>query len=135
MESVLISIIVPAYNIENYIGRCLDSLLHQVYEKLEIVVVNDGSIDDTGRIIDQYADMDQRIVPLHKANGGVFSARLAGIEKATGEYIGFVDGDDYIEPEMFGRLLKNAMKYNTDISHCGYQMVFPDRIDYYYNTR
>lgn len=134
MESILISIIVPAYNIRNYIGRCLDSLLHQVYKTIEIIVVNDGSTDGTGQIIDHYAAIDQRIVPLHKENGGVSSARLAGIEKATGTYIGFVDGDDYIEPEMFERLLKNAIKYNADISHCGYQMVFPNRIEYYYNT-
>lgn len=136
MDNILISIIVPAYNIEEYIGRCLDSILLQSHKTLEIIVVDDGSTDRTGQIIDQYVAADQRIISIHKKNGGVSSARLAGIAKATGEYIGFVDGDDYIEPKMFKHLLKNAIKYNADISHCGYQMVFPDgHVDTYYGTR
>lgn len=135
MDNILISIIVPAYNIENYIECCLDSLLQQEHKRLEIIVVDDGSRDSTGQIIDRYAAMDQRVVPVHKENGGVFSARLSGVEKASGTYIGFVDGDDYVEPLMFRKLLENAIKYNADISHCGYKMVFPSgRIDYYYNT-
>ena len=135
MNNIIVSIIVPAYNIDNYISRCLDSLLNQEYQKLEIIVVDDGSTDDTGKIIDQYAAIDPRIVPIHKENGGVSSARLAGILRATGTYIGFVDGDDYVEPGMYKHLLANAIKYQADISHCGYKMVFPNgRIDYYYNT-
>lgn len=134
MCSVLISIIVPAYNIEPYIGRCLDSILAQQYKAIEIIVVDDGSTDGTGKIIDRYASIDQRVISVHKENGGVTSARIEGIKKATGEYLGFVDGDDYIEPEMFEKLLDNAIKYCSDISHCGYQMVFPNRVEYYYNT-
>ncbi len=135
MGDLLISIIVPAYNIAPYIERCLDSLLNQTYRTLEIIVVDDGSKDDTGAIADSFAQNDSRIVVIHKENGGVSSARMAGIAVAKGEYIGFVDGDDYVESIMFEKLLNNAIAYNADISHCGYQMCFPDgRVYYFYNT-
>lgn len=131
----LISVIIPAYNIERYIARTLDSLLEQSYENLEIIVVNDGSKDGTGAIIDDYARKDRRVKAVHKENGGVTSARLKGISMAAGQYIGFVDGDDYIEPQMYRRLMGNLKMHHADISHCGYQMVFPSgRVDYYYNT-
>ena len=133
MENI-ISIIIPAYNIEQYLGATLDSILAQTYSNLEVVVVDDGSKDCTGSIADAYAFGDSRIKVIHKENGGVTSARLRGIAEASGDWIGFVDGDDYIEPNMYERLLENALKYKADISHCGYQMVFPDRVDYYYNT-
>ncbi len=129
-----ISIIIPAYNIENYLRSTLESVLQQTYTNIEVIVVNDGSRDETGFIIDEYAHKDKRIKAIHKKNGGVTSARLAGVKVATGDWIGFVDGDDYIEPDMYERLLKNAKDYHADISHCGYQMVFPNHIDYYYNT-
>lgn len=130
-----ISIIIPVYNIEKYISATLDSVLAQTYSNIEIVVVNDGSVDQSGTILDAYAAKDDRIKVIHKENGGVTSARLRGVQDATGEWIGFVDGDDFIEPEMYERLLGNALKYQADISHCGYQMVFPNgRVDYYYNT-
>lgn len=135
MNSPLISIIIPAYNIAPYLSRCLESLIVQTYRQLEIIVVDDGSTDETGAIIDDWAGKDSRIKAIHKENGGVSSARMAGIAAATGEWIGFVDGDDYAEPEMFAHLLKNAQEHGADISHCGYQMVFPDgHIDMYYNT-
>lgn len=130
----LISIIIPAYNIENYIAKCLDSLLNQTYKNLEIIVVDDGSSDNTGKIIDDYACKYNNIKAIHKKNGGVSAARNSGIEVANGDYIGFVDGDDTIDEEMFEVLIDNAIKYDADISHCGYKMVFPSRIDYYYNT-
>ena len=129
-----ISIIVPAFNIETYLARTLDSILDQTYRNLEVIVVNDGSKDGTGAVLDRYAARDPRIRAIHKENGGVTSARLRGLAEATGEWIGFVDGDDLIEPDMYARLLENALKYDADISHCGYQMVFPSRVDYYYNT-
>lgn len=134
MDKILISVVIPAYNIAPYIGRCLDSMIAQEYKNLEFIVVNDGSTDNTGEIIDQYAKCDCRIKTIHKENGGVTSARITGIRSSKGAYIGFVDGDDYVDPDMFGRLLNNALKYKADISHCGYKMVFPNRIDYYYNT-
>lgn len=130
----LLSIIVPAFNIENYISRCLDSLINQYYKNIEIVVVDDGSEDKTGEIIDSYVQKDSRIKVIHKKNEGVSSARNTGIDIAKGDYIGFVDGDDTVDEEMFEVLIENAVKYNADISHCGYKMVFPSRVDYYYNT-
>lgn len=130
----LISIIIPAYNIENYIAKCLDSLINQTYKNLEIIVVNDGSSDNTGKIIDAYSSKYENIKAIHKKNAGVSAARNSGIEIANGDYIGFVDGDDTVDEEMFEVLINNAIKYDADISHCGYKMVFPSRIDYYYNT-
>ena len=130
-----ISIIIPAYNIEKELSRTLDSVLIQTYENVEIIVVNDGSKDGTGAVIEAYAAKDSRIKAIHKANGGVTSARLRGVAEATGDWIGFVDGDDWIEPDMYERLMENALEYGADISHCGYRMVFPSgRVDWYYNT-
>lgn len=130
-----ISVIVPAYNIENYLARTLDSILAQTYSNLEIVVVNDGSKDNTAEIINTYAARDSRIKAVHKENSGVTSARLRGVAEATGEFIGFVDGDDDIAPDMYARLMENAMERGADISHCGYEMVFPNgKTDHYYNT-
>ena len=130
-----ISIIVPAYNIESYLPRCLDSLLAQEYTDLEIIVINDGSNDGTAAVMDAYAARDSRIKAIHKENGGVTSARLRGLEIATGEWIGFCDGDDFVEPDMYVRLMANALEHNAVISHCGYKMMFPSgKIDYYYNT-
>lgn len=130
----LISVIVPAYNIREYLARCLDSLLAQTYENLEIIVVDDGSTDGTADVADAYAQKDCRIRVIHKENGGVTSARLRGVAESRGTWIGFADGDDYCEPEMYARLLENAEIYGADISHCGYRMVFPSRVDWYYNT-
>lgn len=131
----LLSIIIPAYNIEPYIGRCLESLIIQTYKNLEIIVVDDGSTDNTLSIIKEYCNKDNRINVIHKKNEGVSVARLIGMKKASGEYIGFVDGDDIVEKDMFEFLINNAKKYGTDISHCGYVMDFPDgHSDYYYNT-
>ena len=129
-----ISIIIPAYNVGSLIERTIQSICNQTYQNLEIIIVDDGSTDNTPSIIDELAKKDERIKVIHKQNGGVTSARLCGIENATGEYIGFCDGDDLVEPEMYEVLLQNAKKYNADISHCGYQMVFPSRIDLYYGT-
>lgn len=134
MNQEKISIIVPAYNIENYIENTLKSICAQTYQNLEIIVVDDGSKDGTSEILDKFAEGDSRIKVIHKENGGVTSARFAGMKAATGEWIGFVDGDDYIEPEMYEILLRNAKQFDADISHCGYQMVFPSRVDRYYGT-
>ena len=133
--NIKISIIVPAYNLEKYIKRCLMSILHQTYSNLEIIVVNDGSTDNTRVIIDEIAAIDSRIVPIHQKNKGVFFSRIEGIKKATGNWIGFVDGDDEIELNMYETLLKNAIENDADISHCGYKMIYPDRTEYFYNTQ
>lgn len=130
-----ISVVIPTYNLEKCLGPTLDSVLAQTHENLEIIIVDDGSHDGTAAVIEAYAARDSRIRAVYKENGGVTSARLRGVAEATGVYIGFVDGDDYIEPEMYEFLLRNLKKHDADISHCGYQMVFPGgRIDYYYNT-
>ena len=132
----MISVIVPAYNLENYISRTLDSILAQTYNDIEIIVVNDGSNDNTGNIIDKYAKENPgKVNAIHIENSGVTKARSAGIREAQGDWIGFVDGDDIIEPDMYEHLINNAIKYNADISHCGYRMVFDYfRVNYFHNT-
>ena len=97
----LVSVIVAVYNIEEYLPRCVDSILAQTYRNLEIILVDDGSKDQSGSICDSYAEKDRRIKVIHKKNGGLSDARNAGMDAATGEYIGFVDGDDWIEPDMY----------------------------------
>ena len=130
-----ISIIIPAYNIEQYLERCLKSIQNQNYGNLQVIIVDDGSTDGTGKIADSFAKNDKRFSVIHKRNGGVSAARKTGLEKAKGDYIGFVDGDDYIEPEMYEKLMDLAIEYDADIAHCGYQMVFPDRVDLYHGTK
>ena len=92
----LISVIVPAYNVGQYIGKCLDSILGQTYPNLEIILIDDGSTDSTGEICEAYRERDSRIIVVHQQNQGALAARNAGIEQAQGKYIGFVDGDDWI---------------------------------------
>lgn len=133
-NNIKISVIVPCYNIREYLPRCIESILAQTYKNLEIILISDGSTDGTDEVIREYVKKDSRIIPVFKQNSGVSDTRNRGLDIATGDYIGFVDGDDYIEPEMYETLLKNAIENNADISHCGYQMVFPSRVDYYYNT-
>ena len=135
MDSGLISVIVPAYNIARWLPRCLDSLLAQSHRALEIIVVDDGSSDNTRQVVEDYAARDSRVRPIFKENGGVTSARLAGAAAATGEWIGFCDGDDTVEPDMYRHLLENARRHDADISHCGHQVLFPDgRVEYVHNT-
>ena len=132
----MISIIVPVYNVEKYIARTIDSILSQTMRNIEIILIDDGSTDGSPEIVDDYATRyPEKIQVIHTLNRGVTCARMTGIKKAKGDYIGFVDGDDEIEQDMYELLLKNAEKYQADISHCGYQMIFPDsRIHYFYNT-
>lgn len=131
----LISVIVPVYNVAEDLPRCLDSILRQNYPNIEIIAVDDGSTDHSGEILDQYAGKHPGIRAIHKENGGVTSARLRGVQEASGEWIGFVDGDDEIDSDMYQRLLENAVRYDAEISHCGYRMVFPDgRVHYFHNT-
>lgn len=130
-----ISIIVPCYNIERYVKNTINTIISQTYKNIEIILIDDGSKDNTPYILDALKCNDYRIKVIHKENGGVSNARLEGVKCATGEWIAFVDGDDRIEPNMYEILLKNAKKYNADISHCGYRMVYPDgHSDLYYGT-
>ena len=117
-EHPLISVIVPVYNVEKYLPKCVDSILAQTYDNLEIILVEDGTKDNSGAICDEYARKDSRIRVIHKENGGLSSARNAGMDIARGEYFGFVDSDDWIEPEMYETLLNLADKYDADMV-CG----------------
>lgn len=116
----LLSIIVPVYKVEKYLKRCLDSILAQTYKNIEIILIDDGSPDNSGAICDEYALKDNRIRVFHIDNNGVSSARNFGLKKAKGEYIGFVDSDDYIAPEMYEVLVNNLEENNADISICGF---------------
>lgn len=106
MDKKLISIIVPVYNIEEYLPRCIESILNQTYTNLELILVNDGSTDKSGSICEKYATKDKRVRVIHKKNGGSSSARNAGIREAKGEYLGFVDSDDYIENTMYEKMVE-----------------------------
>lgn len=130
MKEPLISIIVPIYKTEPYLRKCLDSIVQQTYRNLEIILVDDGSPDNCGAICDEYAPQDERIKVIHKPNGGLSSARNAGIAVATGEYIGFVDSDDWIELDMFEYLISNALIHNSDITACSHLKCFPDHQEF-----
>lgn len=117
----LITLIVPAYNIELWIENCLYSIKNQTYRKLEIIVINDGSTDKTGKICDQIAEMDDRIYVIHQENYGVGEARNIGIQLSHGKYICFVDGDDYLEPNYVDMLYQNIRIYDAQMSICDYQ--------------
>lgn len=115
----LISIIVPIYNVERYLRRCIDSIISQSYSNIEIILIDDGSPDECGKICDEYSKKDSRIKVIHKENEGVSSARNLGLEIISGKYLTFVDPDDYIEKEMIEKLYEWIKKYEADISICG----------------
>ncbi|MBQ8322887.1 MAG: glycosyltransferase [Clostridia bacterium] len=115
-----ISVIVPVYNTEKYLRRCVDSILKQTYSDLEIILVDDGSTDSSGKICDEYALKDERIKVIHKPNGGLSSARNAGLDAATGDYIGFVDSDDHIASDMYMQLIQNIGEEKGNISNIMY---------------
>lgn len=115
MEQPLISVIVPIYGIERYIGICIESILNQTYQKLEVILVDDGSPDRSPELCDLYARKDGRIKVVHKENGGLVSARKAGLQASTGQYVGYVDGDDWIEPQFYASLVKAMLEFDADI--------------------
>lgn len=119
-----VSVIVPIYNVEQYLKRAIDSLLAQTLKEIEIILVDDGSPDNCGKIADRYAEQYPNVMVIHKENGGVSDARNAGLEKASGAYIGFVDPDDYAEPDMFEKLYNSAKENESDLVLCGYKEVF-----------
>ena len=104
--SDLISVVVPVYNVEKYVGQCIESIINQTYKNLEIILVDDGSTDNSGKICDEYAKKDNRIKVIHKENEGVVIARRLGMEKARGKYLGLIDGDDCIESTMYYDMIK-----------------------------
>lgn len=122
-EKKLISVIVTAYNIEEYLPRCMESLLRQTYPCIEIILVDDGSADRTPEICDRYAGEQEKVQVIHRANGGPSAARNAGVAIARGDFIGYVDGDDWVEPEMYGKMLEACLEKKADIAICTYRQV------------
>ena len=118
-QSPRISVIVPVYNVAAWLPRCVDSILAQTCKNMEILLVDDGSSDASGRICDAYAEKDPRIRVVHKENGGLSSARNAGLDMASGEYLGFVDSDDWIEPGMYAEMLGLMEKYDAQLVCAG----------------
>lgn len=116
----LVSIIIPVYNVDNYVSSCIKSTISQTYENIEVLLIDDGSTDSSGNICDEFSIFDSRVRVIHKPNGGVSSARNYGLREAKGKYIGFVDGDDYIAPDMFSKLVELIEFKNADISICGH---------------
>ncbi|MBR4830293.1 MAG: glycosyltransferase family 2 protein [Bacilli bacterium] len=117
-KSPLISIIIPVYKVEEFLDRCVKSVTKQTYKHLEIILVDDGSPDNCPKMCDDWAKKDKRIRVIHKKNGGLSDARNAGIRVAKGDYIGFIDSDDWIDKKMYEVLYKNIVKYDADISCC-----------------
>ena len=119
-----VSVIVPVYNVEKYVKKCILSILNQTYSNLEIIVVNDGSTDSSLEIIKELSIKDSRIKIYSKENGGLSSARNYGLKYSSGRYVGFIDIDDYIESNMFETLYYNLVSNSCDMAACGYQMVY-----------
>ena len=118
MNEIKVSIIVPIYNVEKYLKKCMDTIIHQTLKDIEIICVNDGSTDKSRKIIEKYAKKDPRIIILDKENGGLSSARNAGMKIARGEYLGFVDSDDWVDKTMFEKLYNNAKQFDSQMSIC-----------------
>ena len=130
-----ISIIVPIYNAEIYLEKCIQSILKQTFKDFELILVNDGSKDNSVKICEFYSNVDSRIKIINKVNGGLSSARNEGLKNSKGEYIGFVDSDDYIHPQMYEILYNSIIRKNSDIAICDYEKVYPEdaleKIEFY----
>ena len=122
-----VSVIVPIYGVEKYLRQCVDSILTQTLQEIEIILVNDGSPDKCPQIVDEYAARDHRVVALHQPNGGYGVAVNNGIAAATGEYIGIVESDDWIEPTMYEKLYNNAVQNNSDVVKCSFYIYRPNK--------
>lgn len=130
-----ISIIIPVYNCEEYVANCLDSILNQTYQNFEIIIVNDGSTDRSSEICNKYVQRDMRVSIIHQCNHGVSHARNTGLEVASGDVISFIDADDTLEPDMYELLIENMIKYDADISHCGFNRVESGHIKPLHDTK
>ena len=127
MKCIKISVIVPVYNTEAYLHKCIDSILNQSFTNFELLLVDDGSTDKSGQICDEYAKNDSRIKVFHKNNEGISATREFAIQHATGDYIQFIDSDDWIEPNMIEEMFNGAIATNSDIVGCNFIQEFPDR--------
>ena len=125
----VISVIVPVYNVAAYLPECLDSILSQDYDKLEVILIDDGSTDDSGTICDDYARRDSRIRVIHQKNGGAAAAKNAGLRAATGEYLSFADSDDFLEPGAYAYMLAVLKENDADIVRCAFQNRFRTRTE------
>ncbi|MFA6939912.1 MAG: glycosyltransferase [Clostridiaceae bacterium] len=125
----LVSIVIPIYNVERYINKCIDTIINQTYSNLEIILIDDGSTDDSGRICEEYSLKDKRIKVIHKKNSGVSSARNDGIKAATGDYIYFIDSDDFVELDLIKTAVLSAVENNSDVVVWGYTKVYVDKND------
>ena len=125
-EQPLLAVIVPCYNLEKYIDRCVSSIVGQTYARLDIILIDDGSTDHTGIMCDNWEKRDARIRVIHKSNEGIAYARKTGIENTPAEYVTFVDADDWIAPEMYASMMSALLSTQSDIAQCGYCKVFED---------
>ena len=115
MNNPLVSIIIPVYNSEAFLDKCIQSAINQSYKNIEIILVNDGSIDSSGEICDNYSSIDSRIKTIHKNNGGLVSSRKTGLKASTGEYVLYIDGDDWIELDIIKNYIDQVLKHNADV--------------------
>ena len=122
----LISVIIPVYKVEEYLENCIQSVIKQTVSDLEIILVDDGSPDQCPEICDLWADKDSRIKVIHKENGGLSDARNAGMKVATGEYVSFIDSDDYISLDFYETLLETIVDNDSDIVECGVVKFYED---------
>ncbi len=120
----MVSVIVPVYNVAPYLKRCVDSLQNQTYRDLEIILVDDGSTDNSGQLCDEFASTDNRIRVIHKENGGLSDARNAGIKVAEGEYIGFLDSDDWVDTHMYEDMIRAALQYQAPLVITGMSRIY-----------
>lgn len=125
----LVSIVIPVYNSELYLEKCLKSVINQSLRDIEIIIINDGSTDNSKNIIERYAKIDERIVFIDKENGGQSSARNSGLLKATGEYISFIDSDDYVDENMIKNMYELCKDNECDVAICDYNMIFEDEVN------
>ena len=134
-----VSIIVPVYNVEKYLNKCIQSIVDQTYKNIEIILIDDGSKDESGVLCDAWVQKDNRIQVIHKKNAGLGFARNTGLDIASGDYVMYVDSDDYIDEKMVEVLLNQIIKYDADTAFCGLNRVFPDgsllRVPAYYDDK
>lgn len=126
----MISIIIPVYNVEQYLDKCLQSVINQTYQDIEIILVDDGSSDNSGILCDKWQEKDSRIKVIHKSNGGVSNARNVAIEQANGEYLMFIDSDDIVSNDLCKVLFEMLKNDNADISICNATHIFDNRFDF-----
>lgn len=131
----LISVIVPIYNVEKYLTKCIESIINQTYENLEIILVDDGSPDNCPIICDEYAKRDSRVKVIHKKNGGLSDARNTGLDIATGEYIMFIDSDDFVEIDMMESMMNNMIDNNVDLVVCNIKYIYDNSEKVKYNQK